>query len=480
MKQRTTMVGLAALGLGGLFAACGGGSEGTTPGSSGAGGNGGTASNGAGTNSGGVGGDPFGNAGPGVGAGAGSGGVGGDASCAGERSTAQLVPLDLYIMLDASGSMNEETTAGVTKWDAVTDALSTFFTDPQSAGLGVGLQYFPLRDPDVPDSCTNSSQCGASGPCVLRVCTGTSSITPCNTNADCGFGRSCVDLGACANTGGLCAPAGGTCSGGDGRCNRLTTSTCFQQDSCDAADYAAPDVGIAPLAAASSAALVASIGAKQPEGATPTQGALAGAIQQAQTYAAANPDHKVVAVLATDGLPTECDVQTADGIAAIAAAGVSGSPSVSTFVIGVFALGDMSARATMNAIASAGGTDSAFIVDATSNTSQAFLDALTAIRGQSLACDYLVPTPTGGQTIDYGEVNVEHTPPNATDANTIFYVTNEAGCDPATGGWYYDIEPTGSQAPTKLVMCPSTCTLFQQGGQVDISVGCKTEIPPPR
>ena len=62
-----------------------------------------------------------------VGSGAGttgSGNVGG--SCAAEPFQAQQLPLDMYIMQDQSGSMNDITAGGMTKWQAVTSALSAF------------------------------------------------------------------------------------------------------------------------------------------------------------------------------------------------------------------------------------------------------------------------------------------------------------------------------------------------------------------
>jgi hypothetical protein len=478
MKKQILLVGLTAIGVGATFSACGGGGEdGATSDTGGAGNAGGAG----GTNlaaTGGTGGTGFGIGGSSSGT---NSGAGGDESCAGEKSTAELVPLDMYIMLDASGSMNDGSTSTVSKWDAVTQALSTFFTDPQSSGLGAGLQYFPLQAAGVPDSCTNNAQCGTGGPCLFRVCTGQPTITACVTNADCPGTSRCVDLGECANTGDLCAPAGNFCGGADGFCAPLTESVCAQPDSCTAGDYATPAVEIAPLSGATATVLIESINGKDPEGATPTASALSGAIEHAGAYALAHPGHKVVAVLATDGVPTECSPLTTDGIAQIASAGLAASPSISTFVIGVFAGDDMSAQSTMNTIAEAGGTSQAFIVDASQDVSQAFLDALTAIRGTSLACEYQMPVPADGQVVDFGKVNVEYTPASAADPTTILYVTNAEGCDPMTGGWYYDIDPASGGIPTKLVMCPSTCTLFSQGegGEVNISVGCKTEIASP-
>jgi hypothetical protein len=65
-----------------------------------------------------------------------------DASCAKATENATPVPLDLFIMQDQSGSMKETTSSGVTKWDAIKAAFKAFLSDPSSAGIGVGLQYF--------------------------------------------------------------------------------------------------------------------------------------------------------------------------------------------------------------------------------------------------------------------------------------------------------------------------------------------------
>ena len=193
-------------------------------------------------------------------------------------------------------------------------------------------------------------------------------------------------------------------------------------------------------------------------------------------WAGAHADHKVVAVLATDGQPTQCEPLDAGGIASIAA---SGNPLISTFVIGVVAPNDSQAIDVLNEVAAAGGTQTAFLVDPqTQDVGTAFLDALNEIRGSALACEYKVPQPEGGQTIDYAQVNVDHTPQGGS-SGTVFYVGSEANCDPEQGGWYYDVDPAGG-TPTKILVCPSTCDVFKTGGEVNIRVGCATVIAPPK
>jgi hypothetical protein len=410
--------------------------------------------------------------------------VGGGESCAGETSKAELVPLDLYIMLDKSGSMLDKTGAngqGPSKWDAVTQGLNAFFNDPQSAGIGVGLQYFPIRAPGVPETCTSNADCpGATGPCLTKGCTGQSTIVPCNNNSNCPGGTSCVNLGQCSNDPNyFCYTQGAPCGGNLGNCVALYATFCVNRDTCAPADYANPAVEIEALNGAAGA-LSGSIAMVTPVGGTPTAPALQGAIDHAAAWAEANPTHKVVTVLATDGLPTQCSPTDIPNIAQIAAQGVAGAPSILTFVIGVFAGNDVNAQQNLDAIASAGGTQSAFFIDASQNVTQAFIDALNAIRGTKLECEYLVPAAPPGETLDYGKVNVEHTPPGANMAETIFYVVDAAACDPVKGGWYYDTDPMKGGKPTTIIMCPATCDSFGMfGGQVDIRLGCKTEIGPP-
>jgi hypothetical protein len=59
----------------------------------------------------------------------------------------------MYLMLDQSASMGGPLAdGGSTWWSALQSAVTTFVTDPKSAGMTVGIQYFPLNGP-APASC---------------------------------------------------------------------------------------------------------------------------------------------------------------------------------------------------------------------------------------------------------------------------------------------------------------------------------------
>jgi hypothetical protein len=88
-----------------------------------------------------------------LGGSAGAGGTQGGAAgsggafqqCATGSTEAKPRPVDLYVMLDRSGSMVGP------RWSAVTSGLSDFFASPGTPDLRAGLQFFPLEGPQVCD-----------------------------------------------------------------------------------------------------------------------------------------------------------------------------------------------------------------------------------------------------------------------------------------------------------------------------------------
>src|SRR5690348_13620264 len=76
--------------------------------------------------------------------------IDGDAACVAEPRAGEQVPLDLYFMVDKSGSMGCPVPAApgpacesgpmpppmVTRWSSIKDALNQFLAAPTSAGLG--------------------------------------------------------------------------------------------------------------------------------------------------------------------------------------------------------------------------------------------------------------------------------------------------------------------------------------------------------
>jgi hypothetical protein len=402
--------------------------------------------------------------------------IGVDAACATQSAMAEALPLDLYIMMDSSGSMIDQTSSGASKWDAVKEALSAFLRDPRSGGLGVGLQYFPLFQPGVPEQCDVDAACGAFGPCLhLNTCRGpttTTQIIVCGTAANCPPGDQCVPLGMCTTGGSLCAPVGGPCQGG-GTCS-VAGGLCLARDRCDAASYAAPAAPIATLPAAANA-LIASLDAQEPGGATPTGPALAGALQAARAQAVSNPDHKVAVLLFTDGLPSECAPLAVSDVAALADASFRATPPIPTFVIGVF--GDSEAASVtpnLNLLAASGGTGTAFVVDTTQDVTRALQAALNRIRTAALSCEFRIPGSTGAP-IDFRKVNMTFTSGDGI-TTIVGHVNTKDACHQTRGGWYYDVDPSAGAAPSLIVACDATCSALRSDpeGKIDIVLGCAT------
>jgi hypothetical protein len=149
-------------------------------------------------------------------------------TCSVEVRSIEPVHLDMIVMLDQSGSMAAAISGG-TKWSMVAYALDSFLNDPDSAGIGVALQYFSLPVPG----------------------------------------------------------------------QTVPTDDMF---SCVAADYAQPAVAMGSLPG-NAHTIVGSIGAHVPSGPTPTNTALEGVMTYARAWAAVNPTHRVLIVLATDAEP---------------------------------------------------------------------------------------------------------------------------------------------------------------------------------
>lgn len=101
-----------------------------------------------------------------------------------------------------------------------------------------------------------------------------------------------------------------------------------------------------------------------------------------------------------------------------------------------------------------------------------FVDiANTVIQDTPIACNYEIPDPPMGETLDPKKVNVEYVPGQGSP-DQIPNVVDEDGC--GLSGWYYD-DP---QNPTEIIMCPTTCAALQsdEDGKVNVKFGCETEV----
>jgi hypothetical protein len=315
-------------------------------------------------------------------------------TCAAQAFTPEKVPVDIHILFDSSLSMAQPA-GDRSKWDRAVGAVNAFLGDPKSAGLGVGLTFYPNHTP------TNVATC------------------------------------------------------------RLDY-------------YTTPAVPIAPLPM-NAGPLMTAINTRELWGDTPTRPGMEGALGSLRDHAAKNPDRRPVFLLITDGLPNGCGPgNTVDGIAQFLSAARTGTPSINTYAIGVFADMDrVMGQPALNSWATAGGSGMPFVLSANEDLGQKLLDALNEIRGAALACQFAVPANMPG--IDFGKVNV-HVQSSAAMEDLV-YVRTADRCDPAKGGWYYDVDPTMSTtAPTRVIICDASCKKYKPDAtaRVDLLFGCKT------
>ncbi len=376
--------------------------------------------------------------------------------CAGQASVgAQLSPLDVVIMIDNSGSMAFLAEPGLTRQDAVERAFADFFAQPESAGISVSLGYFPVIDETIAEACDDDETCGEPGACQpFRACA-PSGGGACRDDVDCeraGFpGDTCEQLGFCDDRTTSCRVGWGGCPGGP--C--LPLGHCDNHYTCDAAGYARPLVPMQALPEGAQAVLAA-LTKLTPVGSTPTLPALGGAIEQATTWAASHPDHHTIVVLATDGLPTACDPEiqsgdpqiAIDNLSATAAAGLTAG--VRTFVVGLATPIDGTARDDLDAIAAAGGTESAFIVGAT--IVDELVDALASVRLDAGACTFTIAEGVLSTVAPSARVRLE------LPSGERPYVPWRSSLEACGAGPGFYLDPPF--APRRVMLCPATCERF--------------------
>jgi hypothetical protein len=411
-------------------------------------------------------------------------------ACVEEAYKAEAVPVDLMLLVDASGSMSSRAGAGTaTKWALAQNALANFVGDARSAGLGVGLQFFPESAQTKP--CMSDADCGT-GPNAVCVGTGVcvhptgTTLGTCYEGAitfgQCPTTSTCVPTGLCSDTGLRCQNVGQPCPGMGGMCIPVPRRCAAgllgvgATGECDLANYEKAAVPIASLPV-NEPALTRALRTKTPSGGTPMRSAVEGALKQLRTHLEMNPGRKAALVLASDGLPS-CSPAVMHGIPAIAnlvGMAMTATPSVSTYVVGVFSAAEIAgAQPQLDSVAMAGGTGQAFVLMASDDLAKGLQDALNTIRGSALSCEFKVP-PGKGDGLDFGRVNVRFTPTSGARED-LPYVRNMAACDPARGGWYYDVDPASGGTPTRIHVCAASCEKFKQDGaaKVDLLFGCLT------
>lgn len=106
-----------------------------------------------------------------------------------------------------------------------------------------------------------------------------------------------------------------------------------------------------------------------------------------------------------------------------------------------------------------------------------FQDMATGVVVSSkVSCEIPIPAVPDGGVIDPKKVNVQYSPGGNNPETVLNVPGGAADCGP-NGGWYYD----DNQAPTKIVLCPATCTKVQAdpAAKLEVLFGCETIEQPP-
>lgn len=343
-----------------------------------------------------------------------------DAACAETSATATLRPLDLFVVLDRSGSMSETSPtdtsavwgtndcnvsaspANTSKWCLAVNALGAFFQLSGQGDRRAALQYFPTN----------------------------------------------LELG-----GGLSTYASGP--------------------ECTGETIAPPSVGLTAIPTGASA-LVASLNAATPNGAfTTTEGALRGMNTFTSTPANRSATRTLAQVLITDGAPTACTLRDNPSLAALIDAQRS-QLAVNTYVVGMNGANytnlealALAGGAPAHGTLCAAGTASCHYYDVGAGSAAAFSAALRDIQLAAVGCTYNLPTPSRG-VIDPDRVRVSYQ--SGASSTDLGRVTNAAACPASGNGWYYDNNTT----PTAVRLCTTTCTTVRADASARINVlfGC--------
>ncbi|HEU5073096.1 MAG TPA: hypothetical protein VFU02_02970, partial [Polyangiaceae bacterium] len=100
----------------------------------------------------------------------------------------------------------------------------------------------------------------------------------------------------------------------------------------------------------------------------------------------------------------------------------------------------------------------------------------TVIETVALPCEWELPDPPDGETLDPDLVNVVLNI-DGVPGDPIGRVTAAGDCAAVSSGWHYD-DP---ENPTSISVCPQTCDMVKNGNvSVQVDLGCETEIAIPK
>lgn len=173
-----------------------------------------------------------------------------------------------------------------------------------------------------------------------------------------------------------------------------------------------------------------------------------------------NPAETYDVIMLTDGDPTDCN--TSQAANAALAANAFNNFGIKTYMIAL----PGSHPTFLDAIAAAGGTSTAIDVTAANMATQ-LTTALNQITGNGVTCSSDLPALN---LFDPADVTLTFTPSSG-PAVALPKRNDLAACNGNVNtGWYYD----NNAAPTKVLLCPKSCTTAQNdpGSTIELALGC--------
>lgn len=337
----------------------------------------------------------------------------------------EVSPIAIYIMLDATMSMVGVSLVamdGIDKWTPAINAIDQFINDPQSAGLDVALEVFPL-DPNDPQA----------GVIALGDCSGT------------GYNDPAVPMGPLPDNAaaissflsnvtpaGMGTPMEGAVNGATQFCAN------FKQDT--TANPEGEDCVVVLV----------------------TDGTPENAVVMCPTL-----DINVIS-------DTAGAAYTNNGVRTFPI-GMTGADFTFLNMVGEKSNADCTPDDDATWACDVSQTGGAGLVEALNGIRETVthMETRTEMRSQIVDCEWVIPEMAPGQLFNPDKVNFQFT--TGVDQpveRLIKRVDSEEQCQPGVEAWYYD----NLEEPTKILVCPDTCETIQaeEQARIDILLGCDT------
>jgi len=336
-------------------------------------------------------------------------------------------PTVLYIMFDKSMSMAGAPYGVSDLWTPAVAALKSFANDPDSAGLGVALQYFPING----GSCSTGS--GYSTPSVpvglLPGQAGTFSTSLDNHDPD-----------------GIGTPIEGALRGVTEYCKKYQTDHPDQQCVSVLVTDGQPEYASGCNENTNSLAAIAK--AAHDSGVTTFAVGLQGA------------SFTLLDKIAKEGGAPDCSSSNTR-YACDVSAGAAGLQA---------ALNTIREKVVTTTTHTVTHEVTHEVVHEVTHT-EVHTEIVQQTERTPLPCEWAIPAPTDGQEFDRNKVNIRLS--NDDMQSTFVHVKSKDAC--VANAWYYDNE----DAPTRLIACDQTCESIKglASAQIDILLGCATLGP---